>query len=318
MDTTATNIVFKCFETKSSVVKRKEILNQLGMDSSKATSFDGWAKKNLRLVGRGLYTLLDDEPTTSVVVKHPVKNTQRRQRVMLSAEEKMEIATIAATEMLLRTPALDANVASYAAITAGCHQTPRLLVKVLQDVYDKAYSELLNRLIQEKPERVIVEKVPVPLSEYSTIELIGELLLRAPSLVPKLPSLFGISNTPATPDKAVDTAPQDPNPARSVTQKSKAKEVLITGLLGRQKMMFLQRVKISHAIREDKLNLHFLEQDKKVAALPATIDLVIMFSKRSHSTWTKLCAMYGKDNVTEAGGQHDMENQLMKLISRSH
>lgn len=303
------------FLTGKQAVSRKDILQHIGDVSNKSRPFDGWALKHLRSAGKGQGWTLP-EGGVSLTVKHSTSKgpVPSKTRVRLSEEQKQTIANIAANDILLETPTLSTEVVRAAAASSGVTELPTSLVTVIGPYFNLAYQKLVNDLMLQPEPAIEVRTVDRGIQSFTTLELIQELLLRAPALVPLLPGFFAPRE-----QLQVSTAPvAQPRVANDATTpvKPKALRVLVTGLLNRQASDFMARVKINHAIQGGKLQLSFINQDRHTTTFPSSVDLVVMFSKRSHALWSKLCDLYGTSKVVESGGHHDMEEKLMAMLPK--
>lgn len=298
--------------------RRATLVNLLGFPTGKPNPFDLWAKKNLHSLGKGLgWSLTPIETGRPVIHTREVKpivigevrKTVRKTRNRLSTEQKTSIATIAVNEVFLQTPKLPLNVAKMAATQTGVVNLPTNLVAVLTPVFEKLYQETLDGLLKEKPPEVIIERAEANLSELSTLSLFQEIFKRAPALAELLP-MFVPSSSPFVRLQAVP----DPISIPKTSNEPKAKKfkVLITGFLQRQVQDFLNRPKMQAVRSSGRVDLSFVVQDRHTNTFPASVDLVIMLNKRSHSMWTKMCTLYGTENVLEASGHHDMEEKILK------
>lgn len=303
------------FLTSKKAATRKEILQHIGDSTNKSRPFDAWALKNLRSLGKGLGWSLP-EGGDSLTVKHTTSKgpVLSKTRIRLTEDQKQTIANIAANDILLETPTLSTEAARAAALSSGITDLPSSLVTVLGPYFHLAYQKVVNDLLQQPEPTIEVKTVDRGIQTFTTIELIQELLLRAPAFAPLLPGFFA-PREPLQSSEMLPTQPRTPGNSASPA-KPKALRVLITGLLNRQAADFIQRVKINHAIQGGKLQLTFINQDRHTTTFPASVDMVLMFSKRSHALWSKLCDLYGTGNVIESTGHHDMEEKLMASLPK--
>ena len=303
------------FLTGKQAVSRKEILQHIGDVSNKSRPFDSWALKHLRSAGKGQGWTLP-EGGVSLTVKHSTSKglVTSKTRIRLSEEEKQIIANVAANAALLETPTLSTEIAKNAAAVCEVTNLPSSLVTVLGPYFNLAYQKLVDELIKQLEPTIEVQTVDRGIQTFTTIELLQELLLRAPAFAPLLPGFFSPRELPP-----VSESPQvQPRATGGISApvKPKALRVLITGLLNRQASDFLTRVKINHAIQGGKLQLSFINQNRHTTSFPAVVDLVVMFYMCDHSFKAKVCNLYGTNKVIVASGQHDIEEKLMAMLPK--